>query len=443
MSKDLTKGSTLKNLINFSLPYLLSCFLQTFYGLCDLFIAGQYNGSETITAISTGSQIMHMVTVIIVGLAMGSTVLISQFVGAGEKERAKKAIGNSVSLFMVVSVCLAVILLFLSNSIVKIMSVPTEAIAETKIYLTVCFIGIPFITSYNIISCIFRGTGDSKTPMYFIAIACIANIAIDFLLIGGLKMGALGAALGTVLSQTISVICALTCIIKKDLGLHIEKTDFAIDRKLIRQIAGIGIPVSLQDGFIQVSFLIITIIANSRGLVIAAAVGIVEKIIGFLFLIPSAMMSSISAIAAQNYGAGNKPRARQTFKLGVTICVAFGLLTGILFQFISEPVIDLFTDNSAVIRMGADYLHSYVFDCAAAGIHFCFSGLFCAYGKSIISFIHNIASIVLVRIPGAYLASVLYPDSLFEMGMAAPLGSLLSALICVFFYILYRRRGEI
>lgn len=448
MTNNLTKGSILKNLIFFSLPYLLSCFLQTFYGLADLFIAGQFNGPDTISAISTGSQIMHMITVIIVGLAMGTTVMISQAVGGSHMERVQKTIGNSVSLFMAVSVLMTAVLLCCTDGVIRLMAVPDAAVSQAKVYLTICFIGIPFITAYNIISCIFRGLGDSKTPMYFIAIACVINIVVDWILIGVFRMGAAGAALGTVLSQTVSVICALISILKKgkhsdSVTLHISKTDFKPDNEIMKNIVKIGVPVSLQDGLIQVSFIIITIIANERGLIISTSVGIVEKIIGFLFLIPSAMLSSVSAIAAQNIGTGDFKRARRTLMYGTAIALICGLIFSIVCQFIAEPVIDLFTDNPDVIHMGSDYLRSYVFDCAIAGVHFCFSGFFCAHGRSIISFIHNIAAIVLVRIPGAYLTSKFFPHSLFEMGMAAPLGSLLSALICVGVYIFLRKRGKV
>lgn len=441
MTKDLTKGSVLKNLIYFSLPYLLSCFLQTFYGMADLFIAGQFNGANTITAVSTGSQIMHMITVIIVGLAMGTTVMISQAVGGNHKEQIQKVIGNSISLFMLVALVMTGLLLLCTDGIITVMSVPGEAVAQAKVYLIICFTGIPFITAYNIISCILRGLGDSRTPMYFISIACVVNILTDYILMGPFHMGAAGAALGTVLSQTISVICALVYLRKKDMGIHILKRDLKPDSSIIRRLVQIGVPISLQDGLIQVSFIIITIIANSRGVIIAASVGIVEKIIGFLFLIPSAMLSSISAIAAQNIGAGKQSRARQTLGYGICITVVCGLIFSVICQLVPESVIGLFSDETDVIRLGADYLRSYVFDCAIAGIHFCFSGFFCAHGRSLISFIHNISSIVLVRVPGAYLASKYYPDTLFEMGLAAPLGSLLSAIICVCFYIyLYRKK---
>ncbi len=440
MQKDLTKGSVWKVLVQFSLPYLLSCFLQTFYGLADLFITGQFNGAAPISAVSIGSQVMHMITVIIVGLAMGSTVTISQAVGEKNGKRAGRGVGNTVTLFLLFSVALTLALLLCVNGILTLIAVPPEAVSQTRLYLMICFAGIPFITAYNIISCIFRGMGDSKSPMYFIAVACVLNIVLDFLFIGGCGMGAAGAALGTVISQTVSVLVALWAIRRKNFGLAVTKEDLRPDPSCMGNILRIGVPIAFQDGFIQVSFMMITIIANHRGVVAAASVGIVEKIISFVFLVPSAMLSSISAIAAQNVGAGKYRRATQTLGYGIGISVCFGALVAVICQIVPGQILGLFTDETEVIRMGSQYLRSYIFDCMAAGIHFCFSGYFCAYGYSGLSFLQNLASIVLVRVPGAYLASKLYPDTLLPMGMAAPLGSLLSALICVVFFVWKRKQ---
>ena len=226
MEKDLTTGSVRRNIVIFSLPYLLSYFLQTLYGMADLFIVGQFEGVDSITAVSVGSQVMHMITVMIVGLAMGATVTIGKAIGAKKTEQASLAVGNTISLFMGVAVALMAILLVLVRPIVTWMSTPEEAVSGTILYLTICFIGSPFITAYNIISSIFRGLGDSKSPMYFIAVACVANILLDYLFIGALHLGPAGAALGTTLSQTISVMVAVTVIVKRRTGISLKKSDF-------------------------------------------------------------------------------------------------------------------------------------------------------------------------------------------------------------------------
>ena len=303
MERNLTTGSVGKNILIFSLPYLLSYFLQTLYGMADLFIIGQFDGVASTTAVSIGSQVMHMLTVMLVGLAMGTTVSIARAVGGRNHKQVSENVGNTVTLFFGLSIVLTVVLLLLVRPIVGVMSTPAEAVDGTVAYLTICFLGIPFITAYNIISSIFRGMGDSKSPMYFIAIACAANIMLDYLFIGALDFGPAGAALGTTLAQTISVAVSLFMILRRK-SISLSKGDFHPRRPVVGQILQIGVPVALQDGLIQIAFIVITIIANRRGLNDAAAVGIVEKIIGFVFLVPSSMLSTVSALGAQNIGAG-------------------------------------------------------------------------------------------------------------------------------------------
>ncbi|MST76026.1 MATE family efflux transporter [Roseburia sp. MUC/MUC-530-WT-4D] len=444
MEKNLTTGGVFKNVILFSLPYLLSYFLQTLYGMADLFIIGQYDGVASTTAVSIGSQIMHMITVMIVGLAMGTIVSIAQAIGANNKKQASKVIGNTVVLFMGVAIVGMALLLMFVHPIVSAMSTPVEAVSGTVTYLTICFIGIPFITAYNIISSIFRGMGDSKSPMFFIAVACVANIVLDYLFMGAFRLGPAGAALGTTISQAVSVLVSLIVIIKRK-SIVLIKADFKPHRPVMRKILSIGIPIAVQDGLIQVAFIVITIIANQRGLNDAAAVGIVEKIMSFLFLVPSSMLSTVSALGAQNIGADKPERAIATLRYAVLIAVGFGVLATITIQFTAGPIVSLFTDGNTsdgadVIRLGGQYLRGYIFDSIFAGIHFSFSGYFCACGKSGLSFLHNILAIVLVRIPGVYLTSRIFRTTLFPMGLATAAGSLLSVLICMIaFYVMYHK----
>lgn len=442
MKRELTSGSVMKNLLFFSLPYLLSFFLQTLYGMADLLIIGQFGSVADTTAVSVGSQVMHMLTVMIVGLAMGATVNIGQAIGGRDNRRAALFTGNTVTLFMGLSSVLTLLLLVLRRAIVFAVSTPADAAAGTVDYLTICFIGIPFITAYNIISAVFRGMGDSKSPMYFIAVACAANIALDYLFIGVLGMGPAGAALGTVLSQAISVIISLIVIKRRSTGLALTKADIRPNKQIIGKILKIGIPIAMQDGFIQIAFMVITVIANRRGLNDAAAVGIVEKIIGFLFLVPSSMLSAVSALGAQNIGAQKPERARKTLLYAIFIAAGFGGTVAVIMQFLSGGAVSLFTDSAVVTRLGGEYLRGYAWDCLFAGIHFAFSGYFCACGKSGISFMHNMIAILLVRIPGAYFMSSMFPGTLYPMGLATAAGSLLSALICAAAFIILIKKEK-
>lgn len=443
MKKDLTTGNVFQTILYFALPYLLSYFLQTLYGMADLYIIGQFNGVAATTAVSIGSQVMHMLTVIIVGLAMGTTVTVGRAIGAKKTDEASLAIGNTVTLFMIVSVVFTLGLLLLLKPIVALISTPQEAVQGTIQYLFVCFIGIPFITAYNIISSIFRGLGDSKSPMYFVAVACVANIGLDYLFIGVMSMGPVGAALGTTLAQTISVAISLIAIHKKQIGVHLTKKDFKPQVSVMKMLLSIGVPVALQDGFIQVAFIVITIIANQRGLNPAAAVGIVEKFISAAFIVPSSMLATVSALAAQNIGADKHDRAAKTLYTAMLITSVYGILIGLVTEVAAEYILGFFTKDAVVIVLGSQYLRACIWDAFLAGFHFCFTGYFCAYGLSYIGFIHNVLAIVLVRIPGAYFTSKWFPDTLFPMGMSAPVGSLLSALICIVFFIWLKKRKVI
>ncbi len=449
MNFQLTEGNIFKNLIRFSIPFLISYFLQTLYGLADLFIAGQFNGAEVITAVSVGSQIMHMLTVIIVGFAMGPAVLIGHAVGEKNPIRIRTIIFTTIILFAIIAIIFTATTTLLCKQIVKLVSTPAESVAQTKMYLFICFAGIPFIIAYNVIASVFRGLGDSKSPMIFVAIACAINIILDYVLMGPLKMQAKGAAIATIFAQALSVIISLIFIFcknrknKQNRAVKNSAPNFDAQTRIqkfsaseAKEILKIGVPVACQDGFIQISFLIITIIANRRGVNVAAAVGIVEKIISFLFLFPSSMLSAVSAIAAQNIGAKKIERAQKTLFYAISTGVTFGLIVAVLFQFFSQNVIGRFTTSPEVVQLGCQYIKTYVFDCVFAAIHFSFSGYFCACGKSLYAFLHNVISIIFVRVPGAYFASVLFPQTLLPMGLAATTGSLLSSIICL---IIFRR----
>lgn len=446
MEKNRTSGSVFGNILVFSLPYLLSYLLQTLYGMADLYIIGQFGTVAETTAVSIGSQVMHMLTVMIVGLAMGTTVFIGQCIGGNDAKRAARGIGNTATIFMAVSVVLTTVLVLLAAPITALMSTPADAVPGTIRYLTICFAGIPFITAYNVISAVFRGMGDSQSPLYFIAVACAVNIGLDCLFMGAFHLGPAGAALGTTLSQAASVAVSLAVILKRKTGIPLSKADFRPSRPVMGKILQIGVPVALQDGLIQVAFIVITVIANHRGLNDSAAVGIVEKIISFLFLVPSSMLSTVSALGAQNIGAGKPGRAIDTLRYAIFLAAGFGLAAAVTMQFLAEPVVSLFTDpataaGAEVVRLGGQYLRGYVWDCVFAGIHFCFSGYFCAVGRSEISFLHNILAIVLMRVPGVYLTSRLFPETLLPMGLATASGSLISVGICGIAFALMTRKN--
>lgn len=440
---NLTEGNITKVLISFTVPFLLACFMQMFYGLVDLYVVGLFCEKQVTAAVSIGSQMMHMLTVIIVGFAMGMTVSIGRGYGKKDWEDVKRTIGAGAIFFFGLALVATIVLLLCTEPITNLLLTPKEAKKDTIIYLTICFGGIPFVVLYNVISSIFRGMGDSRCPMYFVGVACVVNVILDFVFIGFFHMGAAGAAFGTIIGQGISSVVGVIVFRSYKKEFAIQRKDIRLCRQSLKKILNIGTPIAMQDGLIQVAFMVITVIANSRGLVDSTGVGIVEKIISFLFLVPSALLSSISAITAQNMGAGKANRARAALYRGLVFAIIYGGCVALYCQFFPGTFVGRFTKDSQVLLAGCAYLQSYSFDVLFAGIHFCFSGYFCGDEKSIISFIHNLVAIVCIRIPGAYLAGKWFPHSLYPMGWAVALGSVLSALICLGFYLYYGKREEI
>ena len=435
------KSGVWRSIARFAPAYLFSYFLQTLYGMADLFIIGRYGGAADTTAVAVGSQVMHMLTVMLVGLAMGTTVLIARAAGAKNDAAMRRAAGNTFTLFGILAIALTALLLCLVVPIVRLVSTPREAAAGAQAYLRICFAGVPFITAYNVIAAVYRGMGDSKTPLIFVAVACAFNIALDYLFMGAFQMGPAGAALGTTLSQAASVAFSIFAI-KRRKETICTRADLRVDRAVIGNLLRIGAPVALQDGLIQVAFLTVTVIANRRGLTDAAAVGVVEKVMGFMFLVPSTMLSTVSALGARELGARRENGAKRVLFSCIALGASIALCASIIVQFSADGIVSLFTPDAAAIRAGGQYLRGYIWDCLFGVIQFSFSGYFCARGRSRLSFYHNIASIALVRIPGAALASAKFPNTLLPMGMASSCGSLASSLICVGMYLYLNRKDK-
>ena len=375
-------------------------------------------------------------------IAHAMTALMAQNKGAKRNDRMREGFRCGLVLETIYGILIFIVCFVFARHLMMLFVKDEEVIGPGVTYLhliSIMYI-LPAIT--NGLQGFFRGIGDSKSPMYFIAVACAANIGLDYLFIGVMGLDAAGAALGTTIAQAVSVIVSLTVVIKKGTGIKLRRSDLRPKRHTMKNILKVGVPVALQDGFIQISFIAITIFANQRGLNDAAAVGIVEKIIGILFLVPSSMLSTISALASQNIGAGKHDRARLTLRYVLCMTVGYGLVAATIVQFVSVPFVGLFTNDGAVQILGGQYLRSYAWDCVFAGVHFCLSGYFYAYGLSIASFIHNSISIICARIPLSYYAATHFPDTLFPMGCAAPAGSMVSIVICVGVFVWMNKHTE-
>lgn len=444
---NLAEGPLLATLLKFMVPILLSLLLQTAYGTIDLFIVGKFSSIADISGVTIGSQLLQTITATCSGLAMGSTILIGKYIGANEKDNAGKSVGTSIYIFTRIAIILAVIIVFSRNFILNIMQTPIEAFSQASSYLFYCGIGIIFIVCYNLLGSIFRGIGDSKTPLMAVFIAFIVNVILDLIFVAGLKMGASGAALATTFAQASSVALSLVVINKKnknkELPFEFNKKYIIFDKYYISQILKLGSPVALQVLLVSISFLTITAITNKFGVEQSAAVGIVEKITTIVMLIPSAFMQALSAFVAQNYGAGKLDRANQGLKYSILISFVFGVIMAYFSIFHGTIFTKLFIDDvvdAETTKHALLYLKSYSIDVVLVAFLFSFIGYFNGFGKTTFVMIQAVAGAFLIRIPLALMLSNIENTNLFIIGLATPSSTLLQIIVFVIYYINFQKK---
>lgn len=436
---NLTQGSVPKVLLQFAVPFLIANVLQALYGGADLFVVGQYDDSASVAAVAIGSQVMQTITGIILGITTGTTVLIAIATGAKDNRQVAFTIGSSVWLFSIIGVLLTLVMVISHNRIAELMHTPVEAMDDTKSYILVCSIGILFIVGYNVVCGILRGLGDSKTPLYFVALACVINIVLDFILVGYVHLGATGAAIATVTAQGVSFVTALWFLYRKGFHFEFSRRDVRLNRVISRRVLVLGAPIALQDALVNVSFLIITVIVNQMGVIASASLGVVEKIIVFAMLPPMAISSAVATMTAQNYGAGLIQRMNKCLNSGIALALVFGVSVCVYSQFLPETLTAFFTKDPAVVAMAAEYLRGYSIDCIIVSFVFCINSYFSGQGNSLFPMIHSLIATFLFRIPLSYWFSQIDSSSLFIMGFAPPLSTMVSLLICIW-YLRYTRK---
>lgn len=432
-AKNFTEGRILAPLIGFALPVLMALFLQTMYGAVDLLIVGQYAATTDVSAVATGSQLMHSVTTVLVGLAMGVTVLLGQKIGEGNARQAGRVIGTGVSLFALLAAVMTVVLVAFSGQLARLMHAPADALAATTDYVRICSAGTVFIIAFNVLGSVFRGLGDSKMPLITVAIACVVNILGDLVLVAVFHMGAAGAALATVGAQAVSVALSLAMIARKKLPFEFAKKDIRLDRAIAANILKIGTPMALQDLLVSISFLVVLAIVNSLGLIQSAGVGVAEKLCGFIMLIPSAYMQSMSAFVAQNIGAGKPQRARRALLYGISTSLLVSVFISYFSFFHGDVLSGVFAKDAQVIAAAADYLRAYALDCLLTSFLFCFIGYFSGMGRTLFVMAQGLIGAFLVRIPVSFVVSRMADASLFAIGLATPASTLVQIILCAFY----------
>lgn len=444
-TQNFTEGKIFAPLIRFALPVLLALFLQTMYGAGDLLIVGQFGGERAdvfVSAVSTGSQVMQTLTIVITGLAMGLTVFVGRKIGEGKRDEAGKIIGSGIWLFGVIAIALTVIMAAAAPFLAEIMHAPEEAYGETAAYITICSVGTIFIVAYNLVGSIFRGIGDSKVPLITVAIACALNIAGDLILVALFHMGAAGAAIATVSAQAVSVLISLVIIRRRELPFTFSLKDIRARGIYISKILKLGIPIALQDLLASISFLVILAIMNGLGLVVSAGVGVAEKMCGFLMLVASAYMQSMSAFVAQNIGAGKPERARKALWCGIASSLAVGIVMCLFTFFRGDLLAGIFAKDTAIILAAAEYLKAYAIDCIFTSFLFCFIGYFNGCGRTTFVMLQGIICAFGVRMPITWLMSKQIPVSLFHIGLAIPASTIVQITLCGIYFTMMLRKEK-
>lgn len=435
-----TEGKIITPLLLFTVPVLFALLLQAMYGAVDLMIIGKFAAAADVSAVSTGSQIMMTLTGLVSSFAMGTTILLGQQIGSGRRKDGGKTVGAAIVLFAVIAVVLSILLIVFAPQICNVMNAPTEAFDKTVNYVRICGGGMLVIVAYNLIGCIFRGLGDSQTPLITVAIACAFNIVGDLLLCAGLKMGTEGAAIATVLAQVVSVVISLFLIRRKELPFEFSWKDIRFQGSLCKKMAFLGAPIALQDLLVGISFLIILAIVNSMGVIASAGVGVSEKVCMFIMLISSAFMQSISVFVAQNYGAGKMDRAKRALYGGIAVSFAIGVCMFFLSFFRGDLLAGVFASDPEVVAAAVDYLKAYSIDCMLTAIFFCYIGFYNGIGMTRFVMIQGIIGAFCVRVPVSYIMSRQANTTLFKIGLATPLASALQIILCVGCYLIIRKR---
>ena len=437
-----TEGKIVQPLILFALPVLLALFLQAMYGAVDLLVIGKFATSADVSAVSTGSQIMMTLTNLVSSFAMGTTVLLGQQIGSGKREEGGRTVGTAIVMFACIAVAMTAILVIFAPQICSIMNAPKEAFDKTVAYVRICGGGMLVIVAYNLIGCIFRDIGDSRTPLLTVAIACVCNIAGDLLLCAVFHMGTEGAAAATVFAQVVSVVISFLVIRKKELPFLMKKENIRIHGASLRKMAGLGAPIALQDLLVSISFLIILAIVNSMGVIASAGVGVAEKVCAFIMLISSAFMQSISAFVAQNYGAGHMDRAKKALHYGVLVSFVIGVGMFFLSFFHGEVLAGIFSSDESVILEAADYLKAYAIDCLFTAIFFCYTGFYNGIGRTKFVMLQGMVGAFGVRVPVSYLMSIQPQTSLFKIGLATPMSSIVQLILCLGYMAVVNKRMQ-
>lgn len=438
---DFTQGSILKKLVFFMMPVLGALILQAAYGAVDLLVVGRFGSTSGLSAVSTGSQVLNLVTFVVIQFAMGITVLIARYLGEKKPQQIGAVIGGAVVVFALISIGLFIIMVCFARPISVLMQAPAEAVDLTSQYVRICGSGIFFIVAYNLMAAIFRGLGDSKSPLLFVLVACIVNIIGDLVLVAGLHKDAAGAALATVMAQALSVVFAVILLLKKELPFAIKKSDFRFNPQC-KKFLKIGLPLALQECLTQLSFLALCAFVNRLGLEASSGYGVACKIVNFAMLVPSALMQSMASFVSQNVGAGKTKRAKKSMFTGIGVGLAVGVFVFLLVLFKGDVLAGFFSTDAGVVQKGYDYLKGFALETIVTAVLFSMVGYFNGNNKTLWVMAQGLIQTLLVRLPLAYFMSIQPNASLTKIGLAAPVSTIVGIILNIGFFLYLERANR-
>lgn len=438
----LTEGNIFSSLMRFAIPFLIANILQSLYGAVDLFVVGRYCPAESVAAVSTGTQVTQIVTSLVTGLTLGSTILIGEYTGKKDYEKVKQTIGTTLTIFGAVAILLTGLMLFFEQPLLTLLRTPEESFDLTMNYVAICAGGNLFVCGYNAISAILRGYGDSVRPMIFVGIACGFNIILDIVFVKYCGLDVSGTALATVISQAISMGIAIIYLRRQNFIFDFRLKSFQPVPLIAKKLAYVGIPISFQELMVRISFLYLMVMMNRCGVYAAAVVGISSKYDVFAMLSATSMANALAAVTAQNIGAGKPKRARQALWYGLGAVLVAASVFWVWAQWNPQSMIRIFSDDPNIIDTGVPFFKSCSYDYLMVSIVFCLNGYLNGRQKTVWTMISCSGGALLLRIPLVWYFGNHFADNLGYLGMVAPLVSGIMACY-TFVYILYEGREKV
>lgn len=429
---DLTQGNIDSKIINFTLPLLFGNFFQQAYNVVDSIVVGRFIGKEALAAVGANFPIIFLMVALIMGIALGISIIISQYFGAKQKDKIRIAVDTAYIVLIVTSLIVTIVGLIFGKYILYAIKIPEEVFPSALIYLKIIFIGMIFTFGYNGIAALMRGIGDSKTPTLLLIIATIINIILDLFFVLRLKMGVKGVAIATIMSQGFSFIIGIIIAIQKKLIIAPRIKNISFSFEILIKSIKLGLPSGVQQVLVSLGFVALTRIVNEFGTNAIAAFTAAGRIDTFASMPIMSFGMAITTFVAQNIGANNIDRVKKgvlkTFLYSASISAVLGLLI-IIF---SKHLLMIFTEDFEVQKIGQQYINIVASFYLFFSMMFTFNGALRGAGDTIIPMFNTLIALWVLRVPISYLLSRKYGTSGIWWGI--PIAWFFGAFMAFFYY---------